>query len=168
MERRGVQGVASRVDMALSLLCILRNQKVRKQESQHRGPEEQRAVLVASGRNNMSFILQLFHACHGLLIFQQILGVREQVRTGGGVWLRPRANSSKHGDRGPTEHRVKEPREQASGRGHCGGSRVSPLPGVERECIHARDSLGLGPPASLPKGDGTRSGLALCCERGSP
>lgn len=69
MERRGVQGAASRVDMALSLLCILRNQEPTKQESQHRGPEEQLAVLVASGRNNMSFILQLLHACRGLRIF---------------------------------------------------------------------------------------------------
>ena len=32
---------ASRVDVALCLLCILRNQKARKQESQHGGPEEQ-------------------------------------------------------------------------------------------------------------------------------
>lgn len=78
------------------------------------------------------------------------------------MWLGPRANSSKHGDAGT--HGTQD--EQASGRGHCGASRASPLPSVERGCIHAREQL--GPPASLPRGNGTRSGLALCCEQGSP
>lgn len=82
------------------------------------------------------------------------------------MWLGPRATVANMVTRGPTEHRMKEPREQASGRGQCGASRASPLPSVERGCIHAREQL--RPPASLPRGDGTHSGLALCCEQRSP